>query len=112
MKKILVCGLLMMGWCTAEAQTSIITFLDSLTALRHKIDTTQITGNNLSAYSQYQLFAPATIVQILGKHWGNMLAYGIMVIFAVALWPLVIRKACRSEKIAADKATEAETVKA
>ena len=59
-----------------------------------------------------QLFAPATIVQILGKHWGNMLAYGIMVIFAVALWPLVIRKACRSEKIAADKATEAETVKA
>ena len=60
MKKILVCGLLMMGWCTAEAQTSIITFLDSLTALRHKIDTTQITGNNLSAYSQYQLFAPAT----------------------------------------------------
>ena len=59
-----------------------------------------------------QLFAPATIVQILGKHWGNMLAYGIMVIFAVALWSLVIRKACRSEKIAADKATEAETVKA
>ena len=59
-----------------------------------------------------QLFAPATIVQILGKHWGNMLAYGIMVIFAVALWPLVIRKACRSEKNAADKATEAETVKA
>lgn len=59
-----------------------------------------------------QLFAPATIVQILGKHWGNMLAYGIMVIFAVTLWPLVIRKACRSEKIAADKATEAETVKA
>ena len=59
-----------------------------------------------------QLFAPATIVQILGKHWGNMLAYGIMVIFAVALWPLVIRKACRSEKIAADKATEAETVNA
>lgn len=59
-----------------------------------------------------QLFAPATIVQMLGKHWGNMLAYGIMVIFAVALWPLVIRKACRSEKIAADKATEAETVKA
>ena len=59
-----------------------------------------------------QLFAPATIVQILGKHWGNMLAYGIMVIFAVALWPLVIRKACRSEKMAADKATEAETVKA
>ena len=59
-----------------------------------------------------QLFAPATIVQMLGKHWGNMLAYGIMVIFAVTLWPLVIRKACRSEKIAADKATEAETVKA
>lgn len=59
-----------------------------------------------------QLFAPATIVQMLGKHWGNMLAYGIMVIFAVALWPLVIRKACRSEKIAAVKATEAETVKA
>ena len=63
-------------------------------------------------YAWEQLFAPATIVQILGKHWGNMLAYGIMVIFAVALWPLVIRKACRSEKIAADKATEAETVKA
>ena len=47
-----------------------------------------------------ELFAPATIVPALGGHWGNMLARGIMVIFAIIIWPLVIRKVCKSKESA------------
>jgi hypothetical protein len=41
-----------------------------------------------------ELLAPATIVPLLGGHWGNMLARFLMVLFAVVIWPLVIRKTC------------------
>ncbi len=41
-----------------------------------------------------ELLAPATIVPWLGGHWGNMLARFLMVLFAVVIWPLVIRKTC------------------
>ena len=44
-----------------------------------------------------ELLAPATIVPMLGGHWGNMLARGVMVLFALTIWPLVIRKTCRSK---------------
>ena len=46
-----------------------------------------------------ELFAPATIVPLLGGHWGNMVARGTMVLFAVIVWPLVIRKICAKEKV-------------
>ena len=46
-----------------------------------------------------ELFAPATIVPLLGSHWGNMVARGTMVLFAVIVWPLVIRKICAKEKV-------------
>ena len=36
--------------------------------------------------------ASATTVALLGMHWGNMLGTGLMVLFAMTLWPLVIRK--------------------
>ena len=39
-----------------------------------------------------EFFAPATVVAAFGGHWGNMLAYGLLVLFAIAGWPLVIRK--------------------
>ena len=50
-----------------------------------------------------ELLAPATVVPLLGGHWGNMLARFLMVIFAVVLWPLVITKTC-SFKVKAAKA--------
>lgn len=39
-------------------------------------------------------FAPATIVAAFGSHWGNLIARGIMVLFAICVWPAVIRKEC------------------
>lgn len=45
-----------------------------------------------------ELFAPATIVAALGGHWGNLLARGIMVLFAMSVWPMVITKVCGRKK--------------
>ena len=45
-----------------------------------------------------ELFAPATIVSLLGSHWGNFIAMFIMVLFAMIAWPLVIRKACAEKE--------------
>ena len=45
-----------------------------------------------------EMFAPATIVAALGGHWGNMVARGIMVLFALSVWPMVITKVCGSKK--------------
>ena len=39
-----------------------------------------------------EFFAPATIVAAFGGHWGNMIARGIMVLFAMCVWPAVIKK--------------------
>ncbi len=36
----------------------------------------------------------ATVVPLLGKHWGNLTARFMMTFFAVAVWPLVIRRFC------------------
>lgn len=41
-----------------------------------------------------ELFAPATIVAAFGSHWGNLTANFIMVMFAMWIWPMVIRKYC------------------
>lgn len=41
------------------------------------------------------LFAPATIVLAFGGHWGNFIARFLMLIFAMIVWPLVIRKECK-----------------
>ncbi|MBR1640846.1 MAG: phosphatase PAP2 family protein [Butyrivibrio sp.] len=41
------------------------------------------------------LFAPATIVLALGGHWGNFIARFLMLIFAMIVWPLVIKKECK-----------------
>lgn len=39
-----------------------------------------------------ELFAPATVVAAFGDHWGNFIARLLMVIFALCIWPIVIRK--------------------
>ena len=50
-----------------------------------------------------QLLASATIVPLMGGHWGNMAARFLMVMFAIVIWPLVIRKTC-SKKNTTEKA--------
>ncbi|MBR6091050.1 MAG: phosphatase PAP2 family protein [Anaerolineaceae bacterium] len=40
------------------------------------------------------LFAPATVLLTFGTHWGHFIARFLMVLFGVAVWPLVIRKEC------------------
>ena len=48
-----------------------------------------------------ELFAPATIVLLFGGHWGNFIARAILTMFALIVWPIVIRK--ETEKgVAAD----------
>ncbi|MCR4652885.1 MAG: hypothetical protein K5744_04235 [Eubacterium sp.] len=39
-------------------------------------------------------FDPATIVAAMGDHWGNFISRMILALFAVCVWPLVIRKSC------------------
>ena len=41
-----------------------------------------------------ELFAPATLVAWLGGHWGHFISRFLLVIFAVIVWPLAIRKEC------------------
>ncbi len=43
-------------------------------------------------FAWVEFFAPATIVAAFGGHWGNMIARGIMVLFAMCVWPVVIKK--------------------
>ena len=42
-----------------------------------------------------KLFESATIVLLLGTHWGNLLARFISIIFGVVIWPMVIRREFR-----------------
>ncbi len=42
-------------------------------------------------------FGSATIVAMFGPHWGNLLSRMIMVLFAMTIWPIVIRKNCQNE---------------
>ena len=44
------------------------------------------------------LFAAATIVPLFGNHWGNFVARGLMMIFVMCIWPIVIQKTCAEEK--------------
>jgi len=46
----------------------------------------------LFAWKNY--FAGATVVALLGPHWGNFVARFMMAFFGVAIWPLVIRSFC------------------
>ena len=45
-------------------------------------------------YGWKYYFANATIILLLGKHWGNLVARFILTFFAVVIWPLVIRRFC------------------
>lgn len=48
-------------------------------------------------YGWKYYFAGATVIPLLGKHWGNLAARFLLVFFAVALWPMVIRRFCSGE---------------
>ena len=37
-------------------------------------------------------FGPATVVAAFGGHWGNLISYMMMVLFAMCVWPIVIRR--------------------
>lgn len=39
-----------------------------------------------------EFFGPATLIQAFGGHWGNLTAYFLLWFFAVAVWPVFIRK--------------------
>ena len=45
-----------------------------------------------------ELFAPATVTVWFGGHWGNFVARLLMLLFAMIVWPLVIRKVCGNSK--------------
>ena len=47
------------------------------------------------AFAWKEWFAPATIVAALGGHWGNFVARGLMLIFAICIWPAVISGNCK-----------------
>lgn len=49
------------------------------------------------AFSWKEYFGPATVVAAFGGHWGNFLSRFIMLIFAMCIWPVVIRRSCRTE---------------
>ena len=51
-----------------------------------------------------ELFAPATIVAGLGGHWGNFIARCVMVLFALIVWPIVIKKSCSKGNALTEKA--------
>lgn len=49
----------------------------------------------MMAWSQW--FGNATIVAAFGAHWGGLIAMFIQVMFAIVVWPIVIRKICAEE---------------
>lgn len=46
-------------------------------------------------FSWKEFFAPATIVAAFGGHWGNLIARWIMIMFALCVWPAVIKRMCK-----------------
>lgn len=48
-------------------------------------------------YAWKGFFAPATIIAAFGSHWGNLIACCIMTLFALIVWPLVIKKSAENE---------------
>ena len=51
-------------------------------------------------FSWENYFGPATFVFALGAHWGNFISHALMVIFALTIWPMVIRKSAVSAEAA------------
>lgn len=49
-------------------------------------------------FSWVRYFGPATVVQAFGGHFGNLISYAVMTMFAICIWPLVIKKACKDNK--------------
>lgn len=50
----------------------------------------------LVAWKQY--FSKPMLVVPLGGHWGNFASRVVLALFALIVWPLVIRRECREEK--------------
>lgn len=46
-------------------------------------------------FAWHMWFAGATIIPLLGKNWGNFTAKCMLALFALIIWPLVIRKSAR-----------------
>lgn len=43
-------------------------------------------------YGWNEYFSSATVIQLLGGHWGNLTAYALTVIFATAIYPIFIKR--------------------
>ena len=46
------------------------------------------------AFAWKEYFGPATVGLAFGGHWGNFIARLIMLLFAMCVWPIVIKKSC------------------
>ena len=49
------------------------------------------------AFSWKEYFGPATVIAAFGGHWGNFIARMIMLLFAMCIWPIVIRRSCEND---------------
>lgn len=49
-------------------------------------------------FSWNQYFADATVVRLLGSHWGNFAAFALQLIFVVALYPAFIMRVTRPKE--------------
>ena len=50
-----------------------------------------------------QWFAKATVVPLLGRNWGTFAAKGLIVLFALIVWPAVIKKYCSTKQAISSK---------
>jgi len=48
-------------------------------------------------FSWKEFFAKATVIPVFGTQWGNLLAFFLMSIFGLIIWPIVIRKNTEQE---------------
>ena len=60
----------------------------------YRFITTWGLGDFAIMFAWKEWFAPATIVAAFGGHWGNLVARLLMVLFAMIVWPVVIKREC------------------
>ena len=64
----------------------------------------------LRAWNDY--FAHATVVAAFGPHWGRLVAYAVMVLFGMTVWPMLIMKMAAKKEKAVPAEKKAKALKA
>lgn len=52
----------------------------------------------LIMFAWKEFLGPATVVAWFGGHWGNFICRLLMILFAVILWPIIIKRECREQR--------------